>query len=542
MTEPRRTGWLRWVPALALLNVALSLTASAERGIEWSGALAPSVVLFASLAALVLLKPGRAVLWSVAGALVSLALLQTADAAYLYFYGRPLTIATDAPALSRDALTLASGFPVRFALAVVAALCALAVAWWVVGTFFLALVGAARGQRRRRILAGLLAAGSAAGLASLAMAGPFVQAEAARTALHQIRTGHAMIAETRRIAAEVAADPLPAWNAAALASKPNVHLIFVESYASFSFFDPRSRGEMARLIEEVGHELERAGLAVASATVDSPIIGGRSWLAHATALSGTMLRNDAYLPALEASGRATLVSRLKERGYRAIAMAPALRRDWEDGRFLRFDRTYDFRDLDYRGPAYGLLEVPDQVILARTAELLLDAPEPFLLVLPLISSHWPWSVLPPTITDWNALGDGESLRDAGPALRAADAPEPPVVEGLRPLPPLYLATVGYSFRAAVQYVLNVAGENDLIVLLGDHPPAASVTLDAKERAVPVHVIARDTALIEPFVDLGFTAGLATSREASATMAALPRWIMSALERPVTVADGEVSER
>ena len=190
---------------------------------------------------------------------------------------------------------------------------------------------------------------------------------------------------------------------------------------------------------------------------------------------------------------------------------------------MKFDEVANFWDLDYRGPAYGPLEIPDQVTLARAAEIVTEGDGPFLLVLPLISSHWPWEHVPRFIEEWEAIGRGEALEIAPEDASAGMADDPPEGDAMT-LPPLYLETIRYSLRAAVQYVENAVGPDDIVLLVGDHPPAAFVTDDRAERGVPVHVIGAADAL-GAWGGRGFTRGFVPENAAEAPMSDVPRWLL-----------------
>ena len=47
----------------------------------------------------------------------------------------------------------------------------------------------------------------------------------------------------------------------------------------------------------------------------------------------------------------------------------------------------------------------------------------------------------------------------------------------------------------------------LVVIMGDHQPSAETTGQDPSWAVPIHVLSRDPAAIEPFIAAGYTAGM-----------------------------------
>jgi hypothetical protein len=72
----------------------------------------------------------------------------------------------------------------------------------------------------------------------------------------------------------------------------------------------------------------------------------------------------------------------------------------------------------------------------------------------------------------------------------------------------YGESLDYVFRALGDFVARLPRETILIVL-GDHQPPAFV-LAGEDWSVPVHVLARDQALLDPFRRLGYMDGLAPS--------------------------------
>ena len=65
------------------------------------------------------------------------------------------------------------------------------------------------------------------------------------------------------------------------------------------------------------------------------------------------------------------------------------------------------------------------------------------------------------------------------------------------------------------YAERFVDKDTLLVVLGDHEPAPLITGDSNSRAVPVHVISEDPALIQPFLDLGYISGTFPNAQQSA---------------------------
>ncbi len=77
----------------------------------------------------------------------------------------------------------------------------------------------------------------------------------------------------------------------------------------------------------------------------------------------------------------------------------------------------------------------------------------------------------------------------------------------------YIKTIDYTLEILSEYLARSAGDG-LFIILGDHQPAAIVTGPQASRAVPVHIVSRDAALVQRFRLAGFSAGLRPGPEAA----------------------------
>jgi hypothetical protein len=80
----------------------------------------------------------------------------------------------------------------------------------------------------------------------------------------------------------------------------------------------------------------------------------------------------------------------------------------------------------------------------------------------------------------------------------------------------YRLALDYSLEVVFDFAARHAGRDWLLVILGDHPPARSVSQIEGQR-VPLHLVGTPAALA-PFEAWGFTAGLVPDDEA-------PTWPM-----------------
>ena len=146
---------------------------------------------------------------------------------------------------------------------------------------------------------------------------------------------------------------------------------------------------------------------------------------------------------------------------------PSNDRSWAQGSsFYHYDKVYDRRDVGYRGPTYAYASMPDQYVLAALQRLELAKPAvlPVFAEVDLVSSHTPWTRIPPLI-DWRDVGNGSVFNrlpvdESGSERRQARA---------------YGRSIEYTLRTLFSFVQHYGRKNLVLVVLGDHQPATVVT-------------------------------------------------------------------
>jgi hypothetical protein len=160
--------------------------------------------------------------------------------------------------------------------------------------------------------------------------------------------------------------------------------------------------------------------------------------------------------------------------------------------------------------------MPDQFTLeALRRALLPPGPRaPAFVETALISSHAPWTPIPPVLP-WDALGDG-SVFD-----RYATAGDPPEVvwRDRDRVRDQYRRSLDYVLRVVPAFAARLAPRPTLLVVLGDHQPAAFVSEDGVGRDVPLHLIG-PPAVLAKLDDWNLTPGLVPGADA-------PVWRMDA---------------
>jgi hypothetical protein len=304
-----------------------------------------------------------------------------------------------------------------------------------------------------------------------------------------------------------------------LTDTPDVYLFLVESYGRLLSVEEKTRAQHAALLQDLSQQLETAGWHVASAFITATVSGGRSWIAEGNILLGTSIRYEAVFQHLVAQHPPSLVSFLRQNGYRTVLLAPADRHRLGTHPVNRygFERLISFDDLSYHGPHVGWGMVPDQYSLAFTERhALRNAGRPVFLDFHMVSSHAPWQEVPrfeetperllsrsgnvpaPELTA-GSLVTPFTRYERGPAQFAyMERFDAEMRNG-------YQACVEYSLRTIVQY-LKSRERDAFVIAIGDHQPPVIAREDASFDT-PIHVFSRDATRLAPLLARGFKPGL-----------------------------------
>ena len=304
------------------------------------------------------------------------------------------------------------------------------------------------------------------------------------------------------------------YHAKPLQRKPNIYLIFVESYGSVLYNRPDYRVAYTRLLDTLQARLSTNGWHTTSTLSDSTTWGGGSWLAFSSVLFGLRIDTHPQFLALlnkyQGAAYPNLGNYLKAQGYHYYHLS-SLSSELSEGewlkqqRFFGVDHWFRYEELNFAGPLYGWGPAPpDQYALHYTHDRLTKgADQPFLLFFITQNSHYPFAPLPTLAEDWTSLN---RVPDAMPA--PVDAETMAHEERRRN----YWNAIEYELELLTDFVVRDGTENDLFILIGDHqPPRVSRRDDGF--ATPVHIISRDPTLIDTFQTYGFVPGLqVTDRE------------------------------
>ncbi len=312
----------------------------------------------------------------------------------------------------------------------------------------------------------------------------------------QVRAG---LNDKETLSTQLAGDPfrdVPGEQMLTALRGKDVLFTFVESYGRVALEDPELAPEVDAVLDEGTRQLRAAGYGSRSAFLTSSTTGGGSWLAHATLMSGIRTDNQLRYTNLVRSDHMTLNGAFKRAGWRTSLVMPALNRAWPEAAFFEPDTLYGAKELGYRGPLFSFSSPPDQYTLSAFQRRERGPGRtPVMAEIPLLSSHLPWTPVPPLV-DWDDIGDGSVYKGTARADRSA--------EGTREA---YRQAVVYSLRTLISYVQRYGDENLVLVFLGDHQPARAITGDGAGKDVPITVVAKDPAVLDRIAGWGWQDGL-----------------------------------
>lgn len=310
----------------------------------------------------------------------------------------------------------------------------------------------------------------------------------------------------------------------------NVLMIFVESYGRTVLDNPEFAPQIRPLLEQTATELGAQGFAMRSGFLTSPTVGGLSWLAHGTALSGVWIDNQISYNSLMMSKQPTLNRLFNQAGWRTVAVMPAITMDWPEGNYYGYDHIYHAKNVGYQGKPFNWVTMPDQYTLSafqarELAQLSSTSAQqssaPVMAEIALISSHAPWTPIPRLI-DWNAVGDGTVFNAQA---TSGDSPEEVWKNNAR-IRLQFRLSIEYALQTIASYIVNYGDDDWVVLVLGDHQPAPIVTGEADRTKpgsmdVPIHLIARDPEVISAIKKWQWTPGMVPAADA-------PVWRMDEL--------------
>jgi hypothetical protein len=492
-------GWLRWIVAVAIVNIALLIPDTFYDFTPRAFLRIPTELAFFLLVPLMFPRViARAIMSIAALALAVMVIVKIASAGVFSVFDRPLDPLAD-PFMATTALDTMARANIFLA---VAAVLAAAV---VIGGIVAALLWA-NGVTQRRADASPGATLSVAGVlatAAYVLAIPLIgdpprtlagadTTQAARYQIKMIRDG---LRDVNRFESELAVDlsrGVPSGSLLSRLKGVDVLVVFVESYGRTALDTPAYAALIGPTLKEFDATLTAHGFAARSAWAVSPTFGGESWLAHSTLLSGLWIENQRRYQSLLRSKRATLISDFKRAGWRTVGVMPEITMGWPDADFFGYDAFYGAKQLAYAGAPFGYMAMPDQYALTafNAREFASTDRPPLMAQIALISSHIPWAPIPEFVA-WDQVGDGSIFTTARSPETAETLWRTPAR-----VPLFYARSIDYVLHTLMSFIATYGRDNTLMIVLGDHQPVSFITGPGADHDVPIHLIARDQALLD----------------------------------------------
>ena len=220
-------------------------------------------------------------------------------------------------------------------------------------------------------------------------------------------------------------------------------------------------------------------------------------------MTGAWIAEQDKYQLLLTTDRRSLVQHFQDAGYRAVALMPGLKMAWPEGAFYNYDKIWNATALKYRGPTFGWWRIPDQYSLAcfYNAEGANNDRQPLFVFFTTITSHMPFIPTPPYQIDWSRLLSSTPY-DEDMLSSALD-----VSLDWDDLRTAYTRAIEYDLHLLGDLLRITAHQEPIIIALGDHQPPALVAGAGASWLVPVHIFAREEAILQPFIDFGFRRGL-----------------------------------
>jgi hypothetical protein len=516
---PRVRRALATAFAIAVLNASLAFrNLWPTPAFLWSGEISVECAAFLLLllgAEHVSGRPSRAAVRWMAGLWVLLAIGHYADVTAPALYGRDINLYWDIRYMPNVAAMIAHAAPQWLIAGVAAVVFALVALLYLLFRWAIGRAADAGAEKRGRtaiaVTACAMLAGFVAHQAGAIDAGSMYPTPVTQTYARQLRLIAGALSASHTLAASPKMDA-----GLELVKDKDVFLVFVESYGSIAYERPDMASPLAGARADLDAAIHATGRQVVSAYVESPTFGGSSWLAHISLMSGVEVREPETNARLMTEKRETIVTNFTRAGHRTVALMPGLRQVWPEGSFYNFDEVYGASRLDYHGPEFGWFAIPDQYTLAKFDALENSGASrsPLFVFYPTISTHFPFIPTPPYQPDWSRMFL-EHPYD-GPSIVRAYAQQPDWTN----FGPGYVNAISYDYATLAGYLRRHAGRDFVMIVLGDHEPAAAVSGVKASWDVPVHAIASQPEILDRLRAHGFRAGLTPARPSLGKMHAL----------------------
>ncbi len=359
-----------------------------------------------------------------------------------------------------------------------------------------------------------------------------------------IRRSGEMSEEMQRLAAEPASQtPKASMHGLGLEQTPDVFVLVVESYGAALLDEPILSGPYRQNMVTLQERLAESGYKTYSNRSRSPVVGGLSWQATSTILSGIQIGNQHIYSKLADTGAYGLPQFFSDHRYQTWTIQPGFRT--RPGRPVSnpwgYQNTLYFEELNYHGERWGWGVVPDQYALGRGLQALHASPGgPNFLMFTGVSTHAPWDKIPEFRQDWESFGrNPEGTKDSSGVWRKLMSKLSGQKSSCVSLS-CYQDAIEQEWLVLADFMEQVSSPAALFVVVGDHQPPIVSTQDSH---VPIHFIARGVEGLPRLESIGFVEGMTAQDGQPVSHAGLFSLLVSLLESTdnelskIYVADG-----
>lgn len=291
-----------------------------------------------------------------------------------------------------------------------------------------------------------------------------------------------------------------------LAHKPDVYLLFVESYGKIVYQEAAFRDLYFRFTEQCEKELRLNNWKIVSNLSNSPVSGGGSWISYSSVLFGFRFPNQGtylyFLRNPEMIKYTNMIRYFQGNGYKSFWINPMpeninMKIPWQlYTDFYSVDEWITYDELNYKGRLYGFgPSPPDQFSFFRADEIInQNFTGPKIVFNITHNSHNPFFCPDSVIQNWCELSNGISQAD------------PPSMFIKKPKPKDYIKSIEYELKTITRFITETNNKNALFIIIGDHQPPVLTNANSGFDT-PVHIIAADSTLLNGFKNYGFSDGL-----------------------------------
>ena len=295
-----------------------------------------------------------------------------------------------------------------------------------------------------------------------------------------------------------------------LKTKPNIYLLFIESYGTVITESPDLKPKYLEQINNIEVRLKNADYHFASNYSISPVKGGRSWLAFSSFMSGLKVENQIHYNDLIQRNVdfPNMVRYFNTQGYQSYRLSTISNKNSDKlipyertNLYWKFNEWWTYWDFKYKGHHYDVLGgIPDQYALGYYRDVITkNIDKPKFLFFITMASHMPWYEPPPFLDDYKELNQERPGKNL--SLEGDDVFR-------------YAKAIEYDLELMTRFILEEK-EPSIFILVGDHqPPGMEHKVDGitDNSATPIHIISRDSSLIDRFNKDGFQIGLEVDLE------------------------------